>query len=48
MGIVCPRGAGGAKRAYDYMEEKGIPKARLSILEKGQGGWPYKELEQHD
>lgn len=46
--IVCPRGAGGAKRAYDYMEEKGIPKDRLFILEKGQGGWPYKDLEQHD
>lgn len=23
--IVCPRGKGGAKRCYDYMESKGFP-----------------------
>jgi hypothetical protein len=42
--IVCPRGAGGAKRAYDYMRKNNVPSEKLSILEKGIAGWPYKEL----
>lgn len=42
--IVCPRGGGGAKRAYDYLEEQGIAENRLFILEKGQQGWPYSQL----
>lgn len=42
--VVCPRGAGGAKRCHDYLKEKGIVEGRLLILEKGQEGWPYKEL----
>ncbi|WP_303720220.1 rhodanese-like domain-containing protein [Malonomonas rubra] len=42
--VVCPRGGGGAKRAYDYLEEQGIAPERLFILEKGQQGWPYPEL----
>lgn len=42
--IVCPRGEGGARRAYDYLLEKGINEDRLYILEKGQGGWPYENL----
>lgn len=42
--IICPRGAGGAKRAYDYLVESGIPENRLFILSKGQGGWPFPEL----
>jgi rhodanese-related sulfurtransferase len=42
--IVCPRGGGGAKRTYDYLAGKGISTDRLSILEKGQAGWPYGEL----
>jgi len=37
--VVCPRGAGGAKRTYDYLLENGISAERLLILEKGQGGW---------
>jgi len=37
--IVCPRGAGGARRTYDYLLDKGIAAERLMILEKGQGGW---------
>ncbi len=41
--IVCPRGGGGAKRAYDYLLEKGVAGKRLFILEKGQQGWPYPE-----
>lgn len=42
--VICPRGGGGAKNTYDYLKEKGIPEARLRILEKGVEGWPYKEL----
>ncbi|MBN2899160.1 MAG: rhodanese-like domain-containing protein [Clostridia bacterium] len=42
--IVCPRGAGGAERTYQYMEEQGIPAERLFILENGQEGWTYEEL----
>ena len=42
--IVCPRGAGGAKRAYDYLLESGIPESRVFILTKGQAEWPYPEL----
>ncbi|WP_320170514.1 rhodanese-like domain-containing protein [Maridesulfovibrio sp.] len=42
--IICPRGKGGAKRAYDYMKENGVDEGRLLILEDGQQGWPYPEL----
>ncbi len=42
--IVCPRGAGGAKRAYDFLQESGVATERLNILEGGQQGWPYPEL----
>jgi len=42
--IVCPRGAGGAKRAYDHLLAQGVGAERLLILEKGQEGWPYPEL----
>ncbi|SHJ46435.1 Rhodanese-like domain-containing protein [Malonomonas rubra DSM 5091] len=42
--VVCPRGGGGAKRAYDHLEKQGIASERLFILEKGQQGWPYPEL----
>lgn len=41
--VVCPRGGGGAKRAYDYLQSEGIADERLFILEKGQQGWPYPE-----
>ena len=41
--IVCPRGAGGAERTYDYLKEKGIAEDRIFILEKGQAGWPYED-----
>jgi rhodanese-related sulfurtransferase len=37
--IVCPRGAGGATRTYDYLLTQGIAAERLLILEKGQEGW---------
>lgn len=42
--IVCPRGAGGAKRSYDYLKSKGVTEDKLLILEKGMKGWPYPEL----
>lgn len=37
--IVCPRGAGGATRTYDYLLTQGFAAERLLILEKGQEGW---------
>ena len=40
--IVCPGGAGGAKRTYDYYMANGIAESRLHILEKGMNGWPYQ------
>lgn len=42
--IICPRGKGGAERAYDYLKANGIDEDRLFILENGQAGWPYAEL----
>ncbi len=41
--VVCPRGKGGAKRAYDYLNEHGVPEAKLFILTGGMDKWPYKE-----
>lgn len=42
--VVCPRGGGGAERAYDLLREKGVAPERLYILEKGQAGWTYGDL----
>lgn len=42
--IVCPRGAGGAKRGYDYLKSHSVPEEKLAILEKGMSGWPYKDM----
>lgn len=42
--IVCPRGAGGAKRTYDYLKDQGFDESRLLILEDGQQGWPYSDM----
>lgn len=42
--IVCPRGAGGATRTYDYLLAEGIAAERLLILEKGQEGWACPPL----
>lgn len=40
--IICPRGAGGAMRTYEYLrDEKKIEEQRLFILENGQKGWPF-------
>jgi rhodanese-related sulfurtransferase len=42
--VVCPRGAGGATRTYDYLLERGIAPDRMLILEKGQEGWSCVSL----
>jgi len=42
--IVCPRGGGGAKNAYDYLKGKGVDEKRLRILEGGMQGWPFQAL----
>lgn len=42
--VVCPRGGGGAKRAYDLLLKSGVAEERVYILKKGQAGWPYPEL----
>ena len=42
--IICPRGAGGATRTYDYLLSQGIAAERLLILEKGQEGWACPTL----
>ena len=42
--VVCPRGAGGATRTYDYLVQQGISAERLAILENGQGGWTCSPL----
>ena len=42
--VICPRGGGGAKRAYTYLKEQGVDEKRLFILEKGQQGWPYADF----
>ncbi len=42
--IVCPRGAGGAKRTYTYLRSTGIPEKRLLILRGGQSSWPFPAL----
>jgi len=41
--IVCPRGGGGAKNAYDYYKSKGVAEKRLLILEKGMSDWPFEK-----
>jgi rhodanese-related sulfurtransferase len=42
--VICPRGAGGATRTYDYLLQQGISDERLVILENGQGGWTCAPL----
>ncbi len=42
--IICPRGAGGATRTYDYLLAQGVAAERLLILEKGQEGWTCAPL----
>ncbi len=40
--VVCPGGAGGAKRTIHFYKTKGVDEKRLLILEKGMNKWPYE------
>lgn len=42
--IICPRGGGGADRAYDFFLEKGLKKESLLTLKDGQYGWPRDKI----
>ncbi|MDD4506488.1 MAG: rhodanese-like domain-containing protein [Sulfurospirillaceae bacterium] len=42
--IVCPRGGGGADRAYDFYLEKGVKKDNLFTLKGGQYEWPRDKI----
>jgi thiosulfate/3-mercaptopyruvate sulfurtransferase len=42
--VVCPKGGGGAERAYDFLAKNGIKKSNLVILTDGQYGWPREEI----
>jgi rhodanese-related sulfurtransferase len=42
--VVCPRGGGGAKRCYDYIEEQGVAADKLYILKGGVDKFPFKGL----
>jgi rhodanese-related sulfurtransferase len=41
--VVCPRGKGGAKRAYEYLRDQGVDEAKLVILTGGMEQWPHPE-----
>lgn len=42
--VVCPRGGGGAKRCYSYLQSQGVPDDKLTILKGGIDKWPYKTM----
>ena len=42
--IICPRGGGGADRAYDFYLEKGLKKEQLFTLKGGQYEWPRDKI----
>ena len=42
--VLCPKGKGGAKNSYDYLQSKGVPENRLQILEGGISDWPFAEM----
>ncbi|MDD2382959.1 MAG: rhodanese-like domain-containing protein [Sulfurospirillaceae bacterium] len=42
--IVCPRGGGGADRAYDFYLSHGVKKENLLTLKDGQYGWPRDKI----
>lgn len=42
--IICPRGGGGADRAYDFYLEKGVKKEQLFTLKGGQYEWPRDRI----
>ena len=42
--IICPRGGGGADRAYYFYLEKGVKKEQLFTLKGGQYEWPRDKI----
>ncbi|MBV5278052.1 MAG: rhodanese-like domain-containing protein [Campylobacteraceae bacterium] len=42
--IICPRGGGGADRAYDFYLDKGVKKENLLTLKGGQFEWPRDKI----
>ena len=42
--VICPRGGGGADRAYDHLLSKGIKKDQLFTLTDGQYAWPRESI----
>ena len=42
--VICPRGGGGADRAYDFLLKSGVKKENLVTLTDGQYGWPRDEI----
>lgn len=42
--IICPRGGGGADRAYDFYLEKGLKQEQLFTLKGGQYEWPRDKI----
>lgn len=42
--IICPRGGGGADRAYDFYLSKGVKKENLLTLKGGQFEWPRDKI----
>lgn len=42
--IICPKGGGGADRAYDFYLEKGLKKEQLFTLQGGQYEWPRDKI----
>lgn len=42
--IICPKGGGGADRAYDFYLGKGLKKEQLFTLQGGQYEWPRDKI----
>ena len=42
--VICPRGGGGADRAYDFLLKSGVKKENLVTLTDGQYGWPRDKI----
>jgi len=42
--VICPRGGGGANRAYDFLLKSGVKQENLVTLTDGQYGWPRDQI----
>jgi rhodanese-related sulfurtransferase len=40
--LICPKGGGSARRAFEHLKSKGVNPERIRILEGGILAWPYK------